>query len=99
VESSSLAGDFANGVFSYSIAGAPGLSSPCGRRRRSAPDAVPVLATPGLARQAAANGRLPLRMAGADLLRVQVCRASSEHVPTAGRGEAVVADVGRLFAP
>jgi hypothetical protein len=95
-ESSSLAGDFANGVFSYSIAGAPGYLA-VRAPQPPEPDAVPVLATPGLARQAAANGRLPLRMAGADLIRVQVVGVV-KHVPTAGRGEAVVADVGRLFA-
>ncbi len=95
-EPSSIDGDFANGVLSYSIAGVSG-SLAVRAPQPSAPDVVPVLATPGLARQAAADGRLPLRLIGADLRRVQVVGVV-EHVPTAGPGEAVVADVGRLFA-
>jgi hypothetical protein len=95
-ESSSNTADFANGTLSYSVAGASAYLA-VRAPQPLAPDAVPVLATPGLARQAAANGRLPLRMVGADLLRVQVVGVV-KHVPTAGRGEAVVADVGRLFA-
>src|SRR5262249_26084732 len=93
---SSDRGNFANGVFSYSVDWVSGYLS-VRAQQPAAPRAVKVLATPGIARLAGLHGRLPLRMAGAGALGVQAVGVV-KHVPAAGRGEAVVADVGRLFA-
>ncbi|MDA0170253.1 hypothetical protein OJ998_14240 [Solirubrobacter taibaiensis] len=90
----SSGGSFTGGRFSYSIAGVAGYLG-IRPQQPSAREPIPVLATRALA--ARTQGNLVLRLPGGGQTRVQVV-GTIRHVPTTGAGEAMIADVGRLFA-
>ncbi|MDA0142269.1 FtsX-like permease family protein, partial [Solirubrobacter deserti] len=90
----SSAGSFTGGTFSYSIAGVAGYLG-IRPQQPAAREPIPVLATPALA--ARTRGNLVLRLPGGGQTRVKVV-GTVRHVPTTRPGEAMVADVGRLFA-
>jgi hypothetical protein len=90
----SSSGSFTGGTFSYSIAGVVGYLG-IRPEQPAAREPIPVLATPALA--ARTSGNLVLRLPGGGQTRVKVVGVV-RHVPTTTPGEAVLADVGRLFS-
>ncbi|MDA0183215.1 hypothetical protein OJ997_23090, partial [Solirubrobacter phytolaccae] len=89
-------GSFTGGTFSYSIAGVAGYLG-IRPQQPAAREPIPVLATPALAARVRAGANLVLRLPGGGQTRVQIA-GTVRHVPTTGAGEAMIADVGRLFA-
>lgn len=89
-------GSFTGGTFSYSIAGVAGYLG-IRPQQPAAREPIPVLATPALAARVRTGANLVLRLPGGGQARMQLV-GTVRHVPTASAGEAMVADVGRLFA-
>ncbi|RKQ93486.1 FtsX-like permease family protein [Solirubrobacter pauli] len=92
----STAGSFTGGTFSYSIAGVVGYLG-IRPQQPAAREPIPVLATPALAARVRAGGNLVLRLPGGGQSRMRIV-GTVRHVPTTSPGEAMIADVGRLFA-
>lgn len=89
-------GSFTGGTFSYSIAGVAGYLG-IRPQQPAAREPIPVLATPALAARVRAGGNLVLRLPGGGQARMKIV-GTVRHVPTTSAGEAMIADIGRLFA-
>jgi hypothetical protein len=89
-------GTFDQQVFSYSVASYTGYLA-VRPEQPAAREPIPVLATPRLARQARSDGTLRVELPGGAETKLKIV-GRVDHVPTAARGEAAIADVGRLFA-
>lgn len=92
----STAGSFTGGTFSYSIAGVVGYLG-IRPQQPAAREPIPVLATPALAARVRVGGNLVLRLPGGGQSRMRIV-GTVRHVPTTSAGQAMIADVGRLFA-